>query len=113
MAGDMNGRRRDPAYCFGLFGKAKAPWRPTLRQAQADAIDAGYAWWCEHSAPPGHDRKIYLDPLAEIWTTSDLVPAIPRPVAPPASPAPDAEEGDYAGLSRIDRIIARREGRLR
>ncbi len=109
----MNGRRRDPAYCFGLFGTAKAPWRPTLRQAQADAIDAGYAWWCEHSAPPGHDRKIYLDPLAEIWTTSDLVPAIPRPVAPPASTAPDADESDYSGLSRIDRISARREGRLR
>lgn len=108
----MNGRRRDPAFCFGLFGKAKAPWRPSLRQAQADAIDAGHGWWCEHSVAPGEDRKIYLDPLAEIWMTNDLVPAIPRPVVAPAAPRP-AVEDDYAGLSRIDRIIARREGRLR
>jgi hypothetical protein len=109
----MNGRRRDPAYCFGLFGKAKAPWRPTLREAQADAIDAGHGWWCEHAPPPGAIRKIYLGPLAEIWTTCDLVPAIPRPVTPPAAPRPAAADDDYVGLSRIDRIIARREGRLR
>ncbi|SER09543.1 hypothetical protein [Sphingobium sp. YR768] len=106
----MISRRREPAYCFGLFGKAKAPWRPTLLEAEADAVDAGYGSWCEHPVPAGKVGKIYLDPLAEIWTTSDLVPALPREVSPPGKPVPIAED-DYAGLSRIDRIIARREGR--
>lgn len=104
----MNVRRRDPAFCFGVMGKARAPWRPTLLEAEADAVDAGYGWWCEHPVPAGKIGKIYLDPLAEIWTTSDLVPAFPRKVAPPPKSAP-ASDDDYAGLSRIDRIIARRE----
>lgn len=103
----MNSRRRDPAWCFGLFGKAKAPWRPTLLEAEADAVDAGYGWWNEHPQQDGRIGKIYLDPLAEIWTTHDLVPALPREVHGPATQSPRQEEK----LSRIDRIIARREGR--
>lgn len=106
----MNARRRDPAFCFGVMGKAKAPWRPTLLEAQADAVDAGYGWWNEHPQPAGKIGRIYLDPLAEIWTTHELVPALPREVIPPASPKP-AGQSDPVGLSRIDRIIARREGR--
>lgn len=113
----MIGRRRDAAYCFGILGRAKAPWRPTLLEAQADAIAAGYGWWSEHPVPPGQIGTIYLHPLAEIWTSTDLVPAIPRPVTPPAvSPPAAARPSDAArpsGLSRIDRIIARREGRGR
>lgn len=105
-------RRRDAAYCFGILGIAKAPWRPTLLEAEADAVDAGYGWWCEYPVPAGEIGKIYLDPLAEIWTTHDLVPAIPREVSPPARPKQPADDA-YAGLSRIDRIIARREGRRR
>lgn len=107
----MNGRRRDAAYCFGVGGVAKAPWRPELYEAEADAIDAGFAHWDEHAPPPGRRRRIYLHPLAEIWTTHDLVPALPRPVVEP-SEKPPADQDPFAGLSRIDRIIARREGRL-
>lgn len=105
-------RRRDPAYCFGVAGIAKAPWRPTHYEAEADAVDAGFGWFSEHPVPPGKQRKIYLHPLAEIWTTNELVPALPRPVVQPSPPKP-APIDDDIGLSRIDRIIARREGRLR
>lgn len=99
-------RRRDPAYCFGVGGIAKAPWRPTQRQAMADALDAGFGWLEEHPVPPGHEQPIYLHALAEIWTTHDLVPVLPRdcPAVAPSAPSEVA-------LSRIDRIIARREGR--
>ncbi len=114
MAGPVIGRRRDAAFCFGLMGKAKAPWRPTLLEAEADAVEAGYGWWNEHPQPQGKVGKIYLHPLAEIWTTHDLVPALPREVAQPAAPKQPADVGaDHDGLSRIDRIIARREGRAR
>jgi hypothetical protein len=106
----MIDRRRDPAWCFGVGGIAKAPWRPTLEQAHADAIDAGFATWDENNPSPGEERLVYLHPLAEIWTTHDLVPALPRSVFPPAEAAETGWEG---GLSRIDRIIARREGRWR
>lgn len=104
-------RRRDPAFCFGVAGIAKAPWRPTEEQAQVDAIDAGFANWDEHTPEPGKSRRIYLHPLAEIWTTHELVPVLPREVDPPRS-APAAAD-DIEGLSRIERIIARREGRMR
>ena len=98
-------RRRDPAYCFGVGGVAKAPWRPELLQAQADAIDAAFAHWDEHACAPGAEPQIYMHPLAEIWTTYELVPAVPRDVSVPGA-------ADQAvPLSRIDRIIARREGR--
>lgn len=105
----MNGRRRDPAWCFGVLGIAKAPWRPTRLEAEADAVDAGHGWWCEHPVPPGKIGKIYLDALAEIWTTNDLVPALPRKVTPPSVPKLPRDHSD--SLSRIDRIIARREGK--
>lgn len=100
-------RRRDPAYCFGVLGYAKAPWRPTIDQAKADAVDAGYASWDEHDPPPGKSRRIYLGPLAEIWTTHELVPALPREIVEPSTRQPAQADG----LIRIDRIIARREGR--
>ena len=103
----MTPRSRDPAYCFGVLGYAKAPWRPTVDQAKADALDAGYASWDEIDPPPGKSRRISLGPLAEIWTTHELVPALPREVVEPSAPRPDQAHG----LSRIDRIIARREGR--
>lgn len=104
----MIGRRRDPAWCFGVGGIAKAPWRPTREQAQADAIDAGFGYWDEHPPAPGRRRQIYLDPLAEIWTTTELVPALPRPVVEPAAPRHERiAPRDH--LSRIDRIIARRD----
>jgi len=109
----MIARRRDPAYCFGVMGRAKAPWRPTHYQAMADAVDAGYGWFSEHAGPPGKDRRIYLHALAEIWTTIELVPALPREVVQPTSAAPAEPLEEMTGLSRIDRIIARREGRLR
>lgn len=102
-------RRRDPAYCFGVLGYAKAPWRPTIDQAKADALDAGYASWDEIDPPPGKKRRIYLGPLAEIWTTHELVPALPREVVEPSTRQPAQTDG----LSRIDRIIARREARDR
>ena len=100
-------RRRDPAYCFGIGGIAKAPWRPTLEQAQADALDAGFASLDEHEPAPGAPRQLYLHPLAEIWTTHDLMPVLPREAGGPMADRAAPE------LSRIDRIIARREGRLR
>ncbi|SCW61340.1 hypothetical protein SAMN02927924_01657 [Sphingobium faniae] len=101
-------RRRDPAFCFGVGGKAKAPWRPTLDQAQTDAIDAGFAQWDEHEPEPGKDRPLFMHALAEIWTTHELVPVLPREVVPPRS-----KEIEPSPLSRIERIIARREGRMR
>lgn len=97
-------RRREPAYCFGVGGIAKAPWRPLIEQSHADAIDAGFAQLDEYEPEPGKDRQIYMHPLAEIWTTHDLVPVLPREVTMPRQPQPEQ-------LSRIDRIIARREGR--
>lgn len=109
----MIARRRDPAYCFGVMGLAKAPWRPTHYEAMADAVDAGYGWFTENVPPPGKNRRIYLHALAEIWTTTDLVPALPREVIQPRLPAPADQAHEASGLSRIDRIIARREGRLR
>lgn len=108
----MNTRRRDPAWCFGVLGIAKAPWRPTQYEARADAVDAGFGWFSEHEAEPGERRTIYLHALAEIWTTHELVPALPREVVQPSAPKP-ATGDDHSGLSRIDRIIARREGRKR
>ena len=108
----MNGRRRDPAWCFGVLGIAKAPWRPTQYEARADAVDAGFGWFSEHPVPPGKLRTIYLHPLAEIWTTHELVPALPREVVQPSAPKPPLAD-DHDGLSRIERIIARREGRRR
>ena len=99
-------RRRDPAFCFGVGGIAKAPWRPTHDQAIADALDAGFANYDEHDPGPGAQRQIYMHALAEIWTTHDLVPVLPRPV--PAGPVTQRGEPE---LSRIDRIIARREGK--
>lgn len=72
----------------------------------ADAVDAGYGWYDEHPWPPGADRPIYLHALAEIWSTHELVPVLPREApAGPIAPVGDAD------LSRIDRIIARREGK--
>ncbi|WP_164546081.1 hypothetical protein [Sphingobium yanoikuyae] len=53
-----------------------------------------------------------MDALGEIWSTHDLVPAVPREVVEPSVRKEDVSD-DYAGLSRIDRIIARREGRMR
>jgi hypothetical protein len=100
----MMTRRREPAYCFGVAGVAKAPWRPTLDQAHADAADAGFAEYEEHEPEHGQHRQVYLHALAEIWTTHDLVPVLPREAAPP----PPVQEEH---LSRIERIIARREGR--
>jgi hypothetical protein len=100
----MMTRRREPAFCFGVGGIAKAPWRPSLDQARADAIDAGFAQYDEHDPPPGEDRQVYMHALAEIWTTHDLVPVLPREAA---RVVPKEEEA----LSRIDRIIARREGK--
>lgn len=94
----MIARRRDPAYCFGVAGRARAPWRPTVEEARADAIEAGFAARDEVSG------TLYLDALADIWVTYDLVPAIPREAALETRPPEPA-------LSRIDRIIARREGR--
>ena len=106
----MNVRRRDPAFCFAAMGKRKAPWRPTMQQARADAVDAGFGSWSDHAPKPGRERRIFLDALAEIWVTHELVPAVPREVVEPRVSQPLPSD-DYAGLSRIDRIIARREGR--
>ena len=94
----MAQRRRDPAYCFGVAGRARAPWRPSVDEARADAIEAGFASRDEVSG------TIYLDALADIWVTYELVPAIPREAALEGRPADRP-------LSRIERIIARREGR--
>lgn len=110
MAGAVNARRRDPAYCFGVMGRAKAPWRPTAQEARVDAVEAGFGWWSDYARPPGTPGMIYLHPLAEIWTTHELVPAIPRPVDPPSMPARTIVD-DQDGITRIDRIIARREAR--
>lgn len=109
----MNVRRRDPAFCFGVLGIAKAPWRPTQYEAMADAVDAGYGWFSEHPVPPGKDRPIYLHALAEIWTTQELVPALPREVVQPSDAQMAGADDADGALSRIERIIARREGRLR
>lgn len=96
-------RRRDPAFCFGVGGIAKAPWRPTLRQAHADALDAGFASLDEHDVVSGASPQFYLHPLAEIWTTHELVPVLPRE-------GYGTTRRLKPELSRIDRIIARREG---
>lgn len=106
----MIARRRDPAYCFGVMGRAKAPWRPTAQEARADAVEAGFGWWSDYARPPGAPAMIYLHPLAEIWTTHELVPAIPRPIEPPSAPVA-AIDSDQDSPSRIDRIIARREAK--
>ena len=108
----MNVRRRDPAYCFASLGKQRAPWRPTIQQARADALDAGFGSWGDHLPKPGAERRIFLDALGEIWSTHELVPAVPREVVEPSVRKEDVSD-DYAGLSRIERIIARREGRMR
>lgn len=91
-------RRRDPAYCFGICGSAKAPWRPSLDQAHADAIEAGMATKYDGS------QTVFMTVPGEIWITHELVPVLPRdPMPVPPAPRPDRP------LSRIDRIIARRE----
>lgn len=107
----MNVRRRDPAFCFAVMGQPRAPWRPSIQQARADALDAGFGSWSDHAPKPGRERRIFLDALAEIWATQELVPAIPREVVEPGNARPQPAD-DYEGLSRIDRIIARREGRI-
>ncbi len=95
----MMTRRRDPAFAFGVMGVQKAPWRPSLDQAQADAIDAGAAAFDDDS------ETIYMDALAGIWETYDLVPVFPRDPIPAQKKGPTSMEG----LTRIERIIARRE----
>lgn len=96
-------RRRDPAYAFGLQGIQKAPWRPEMEQAYADALDAGYGY------PGEHGGGIYLHVFAEIWTTHDLVPVLPRKVTLPKENGPTSDRP----LTRIERIIARREAQER
>jgi len=90
--------RRDPAYRFALFALPQAPWRATIEEAHADAIDAGYA-----SVDP-HSKTVWLTVPAEIWTTLELVPVHPR--------EPKNGPTSTAAPTRIERIIARREGRI-
>lgn len=94
-------RRHDPAYCFGVAGVAKAPWRPSLDQAKADAVDLGFASMSEY------DETIFITVPGEIWVTHELVCALPRD--PIVAPARDRDP--LARVSRIDRIIARREAK--
>lgn len=96
-------RRRDPAFAFGLGNIQKGPWRPTLEEAQADAIDADCATMDEDAG------TLYMDALADIWITQDLVPVFPRDPKPAPKNGPSSEPA----LSRIDRIIARREAQER
>lgn len=86
------------AYCFCLAGHRMGPWRATQDDAKEDAVDAGHATRDEFS------EVIYMTVPAEIWVTSDRVEVEARLPRPRAAP-----RGDYP--SRIDRIIARREGR--
>jgi len=90
-------RRRDPVFCFALAGIAKAPWRPALAQAHADAIEAGHASMDEWR------KTVFMTVPAEIWITYDLVPAFPR------GPVVEKKADDpHAGQCRIERAIARR-----
>lgn len=97
-------RRKEPAFAFGVAGVQKAPWRPTQDEARADALDAGWGSADEHSG------TIYLDTLAEIWTTHELVAAFPRALVP--GPKKNGPTSDRP-LTRIERIIARREAHER
>ena len=88
------------AYCFAVFGRAKGPWRETREQAEADALDAGLATVDDH-----RPNLVWLTVPAEIWVTHDDVPV--RPCTTTWKKGPTSP----ATLSRINRIIARREAR--
>lgn len=92
-------RRRDPAWAFGLGGIQKGPWRPTYDEACLDAMQADFATRDEATG------TIYLHVLAEIWTTNDLVEVFPRALFPTDKEGPTSDRP----LTRIERIIARRE----
>jgi len=90
-------RGQPQAYCFCVAGHRRGPWRPTQEDAKEDAVDAGFGERDEFS------EIIYLTVPAEIWVTFDLVEVdarLPRPKA--------TLKGGYP--SRIERIIARRQG---
>lgn len=87
---------RPTGYCFCILGRRHGPWRETELEARSDAMDAGHASLDECS------ETIYLDACAEIWVTYGDIIVEARDAAPLAAPSP------YP--SRIERIIARREG---
>ena len=86
------------SYCFAIFGVAKAPWRETREQAEADAIDAGLA-----TVDDDRPDLVWLTVPAEIWATYEHVPV--RAGSTERKKGPTSAEP----LSRIERIIARRE----
>ncbi|MDZ7895024.1 MAG: hypothetical protein U5M50_08790 [Sphingobium sp.] len=92
-------RRRDPAWAFGLGGIQKGPWRPTYEEACQDAMGADFATRDEATG------TFYLHVLAEIWTTTDLVEVFPRALFAAKENGPTSA----SQLTRIERIIARRE----
>ena len=67
-------------------------------------MDAGYGTRDEHTG------TIYLTVPGEIWTSMELVPVVPRDLwtLPTAKAAP-IDPAATEGLTRIERIIARRE----
>lgn len=87
------------SYCFAIFDRPRAPWRPTKTEAQADAIDAGYA------TPMDEGDGAWMTVPADIWVTFDPVETIDRGPAVVRKKGPSSE----GELSRIERIIARRE----
>lgn len=90
--------RRHPAYRFVICGRPDTPWRDTKAEAQADALDAGLAETDEHN-----DELVWITVPGEIIRTLYEVEVEGR--GPPRKKGPTSN----AGLSRIDRIIARRE----
>lgn len=91
-------RRRDPVYCVGMGGIQKTPWRPTLEMARADAVEGEFATWDADSG------TAYMHVPYDIYQTFDLVAAFPRDPKPLIKPPPVEPT-----LSRIERIIARKE----
>lgn len=105
-------RRRDIAYALGVGGVQKGPWRPSADEAMSDALEMDFASVCELTG------ERYLHVLASIHHTAEEVEVVPRElctmgdifgrsvvkdIAPKNGPTSDKP------LTRIERIIARRE----
>lgn len=101
---------REKAYRFIVFGDPRGPWRATRQQAWADAIDEGLGEFDDYT------DRVWITVPGEIWVTEEEVDTVAREPArrrrPATLPPPKFGPTSADGPSRIERIIARREGAL-
>jgi hypothetical protein len=96
----VSNQPRPFAFRFCYFDQPQAPWRATVEEALADALDARSATLVD-----GDPNRVCLTFPAFVWKSYRAIPVEPRGTARKKGPT------SAPPRSGIERIIARREAR--